>query len=106
MLTRQVLSIAAVAAAMSLSAYAADDSGKTMSRGEAHSLKEQADANYKAAKDKAHADYEAAEAKCKTMSGDAKDSCQAQAQAEAKKARADAQAAHDTRDAEVDAKRH
>ena len=40
------------------------------------------------------------------MSGDDKDSCHAQAKAEEKKARADAKAAHDKRDAEVDAKRH
>lgn len=83
-------------AASPLTARAADDP-KTDKQ------KDQASAEYKAAKKKAEADYKAARERCEKMKGNEKDVCMKEARAARKKAEADAEALRDTKKAKAEA---
>ena len=63
-----------------------------------------ADPAYSAAKDQAEANYDAAKAHCETMTGNDKDVCIKEAKASKASAKADATTAHKTKEANKDAR--
>ncbi|MGQ0522542.1 MAG: hypothetical protein ACT4P8_02640 [Betaproteobacteria bacterium] len=65
--------------------------------------KDQASAEYKAAKKQAEANYKSATQRCDKMKGNEKDVCMQQAKADRKKAEADAEALRDTKSARAEA---
>ncbi len=86
----------AFALAAPYSASAADDK-------RTEKQKDQASAEYKAAKKRAEADYDAAAKRCKTMKGNERDVCMQDAKATRKKAEADAEALKTTKTARAEA---
>lgn len=82
--------------AVPIGAYGADD--KKTDR-----QKDQASAEYKAAKKRADADFKAATQRCNKMKGNEKDVCMQEAKAARKKAEADAEALRDTKKAKAEA---